>query len=119
MPKNWRKNGLLCFHSRLIVEQNMENQSYTTAFLVDQTPEEVFNAIHHVRGWWSEEIEGRTTEVRFTHVGLVPSYECYSVCSDAWGLYINGSLRNLITKGKGKLYQNEQIANKHGLACCK
>ncbi len=50
-----------------------------------------------------------------THVGLVPAYECYGVCSDAWGTYINGSLRNLITKGKGQPNQNEEIANRHGI----
>jgi hypothetical protein len=153
------------------------NQDYSITFLVDNTPKEAFDAINNVRGWWSEEIEGRTdqlgefkhhyqdihrctlkitelvpgqkvvwrvvdnyfnfvqdksewkdteivfeiaqkgdkTEVRFTHVGLVPTYECYGVCSDAWGAYINGSLRNLITTGKGQPSQNEQIANKHGL----
>jgi hypothetical protein len=42
------------------------------------------------------------TEVRFTHVGLVPSYECYGACSSAWTSYINGSLRSLITTGKGE-----------------
>jgi Activator of Hsp90 ATPase homolog 1-like protein len=41
------------------------------------------------------------TEVRFTHVGLVPHYECYDVCSDAWGSYVRGSLKSLITKGEG------------------
>jgi hypothetical protein len=41
------------------------------------------------------------TEVRFTHVGLVPESECYDACSNAWGSYINGSLRSLITSGKG------------------
>jgi hypothetical protein len=41
------------------------------------------------------------TEVRFTHVGLVPEYECFNACSSAWGFYINGSLRNLIATGKG------------------
>jgi len=132
----------------------MTNQNFTTTFSVDQTPEEVFKAINHVRGWWSEEIEGGTdklgdeftyhykdahrckmkitevipgkkivwrvldnyfnfiedknewvdteisfeisrkgnkTDVRFTHVGLVPGYECFDVCSNAWGSYINGS----------------------------
>ena len=45
---------------------------------------------------------GNKTEVHFTHVGLVPSYECYNVCSDAWGSYVRGSLRNLIMTGKGQ-----------------
>ena len=45
--------------------------------------------------------QGDKTEVRFTHVGLVPDYECYEVCQDAWGSYIKGSLLNLIATGKG------------------
>lgn len=139
--------------------------NYTTSFLVDQTPEEVFAAINNVRGWWTGEIEGSTdklgdeftyryeelhyskqritefvpgkkvvwrvldaslnfvedtsewtgteitfdiarrgdkTEVRFTHLGLVPQFECFDSCSNAWGFYINGSLRNLITAGNGQ-----------------
>jgi hypothetical protein len=42
------------------------------------------------------------TQVRMTHIGLVPEYECYTICRDAWSGYINTSLRNLITTGKGK-----------------
>jgi hypothetical protein len=34
--------------------------------------------------------------------GLVPAYECYDVCSNAWGQYITGSLRKLITTGTGE-----------------
>jgi hypothetical protein len=45
---------------------------------------------------------GDKTEVRFTHVGLVPDIECYDACSNAWGSYIKSSLRNLISKGKGQ-----------------
>lgn len=45
--------------------------------------------------------KGNKTEVRFTHRGLVPEYECFDVCSNAWGSYINGSLRSLTTTGKG------------------
>ena len=151
----------------------MNDQSLTTSFTVDQTPEEVFDAINDVRGWWSGEIDGRTdklgevftyrykdvhrttqkitefvpgkrvvwhvtdaelnfvkdktewngtdivfeiakkdgkTEVRFTHVGLVPAFECYGGCSGAWGFYINDSLRNLITTGKGAPNQKETAA---------
>ena len=148
----------------------MDDQNFTTGFSIEQTPEEVFNAINNVRGWWSEEIEGRTselgdeftyhykdvhrcrikitelipgkkvvwrvldnyfkftadksewrdteisfeiakkgdnTEVHFAHLGLVPEYECFDVCSNAWGSYINGSLRSLIATGRGKPNQKE------------
>ena len=44
--------------------------------------------------------KGDKTEVRFTHAGLVPDVECFGACSNAWGSYITGSLRNLITAGK-------------------
>lgn len=143
----------------------MATQDFTTTILVDQTPEQAFNAINNVRGWWSEEIEGRTdklneefnyhyedlhkcrikiielvpakkvvwlvldnyfsftkdksewkdtkiifeiaqkdnkTGIRFTHQGLVPEYECYEACRDGWTTYIQTSLRNLISTGKGK-----------------
>lgn len=45
--------------------------------------------------------EGKT-RVRFTHEGLVPEYECYKVCNDAWSGYIKNSLYKLITTGKGE-----------------
>ncbi|TCD02203.1 SRPBCC domain-containing protein [Pedobacter frigidisoli] len=44
---------------------------------------------------------GNQTQIKFTHQGLVPEYECYNICKDAWGNYINNSLRNLIETGKG------------------
>lgn len=44
---------------------------------------------------------GDQTEIHFTHEGLVPEHECYTVCSDAWGSYIRGSLKSLIATGKG------------------
>ena len=46
-------------------------------------------------------MKGEKTELRFTHVGLLPAIECYGKCSGAWGFYINESLRSLITTGKG------------------
>lgn len=41
----------------------MNKQDYSSTILVDQSPEEVYNAINNVRGWWSEEIEGPTDEL--------------------------------------------------------
>ncbi len=150
------------------------NQNYHTSFIVDKSPEEVFDAISNVRGWWSQSIEGDTdrlgavfnyhyqdvhratfkitefvsskkivwhvldnyfnfvqdktewidtdivfeiakkddkTEVHFTHIGLVPAYECYDVCSNAWGSYITSSLQNLITTGKGQPNPIEEIVS--------
>jgi hypothetical protein len=42
------------------------------------------------------------TQLHFTHRGLVPAYECYDICFDAWTSYIKGSLKDLITTGKGQ-----------------
>jgi Activator of Hsp90 ATPase homolog 1-like protein len=40
------------------------------------------------------------TEVRFTHAGLVPEYECFDDCSIAWDTLVNGNLRKLIATGE-------------------
>jgi hypothetical protein len=150
------------------------NSSFTAGFAVDQTPEEAFQAINNVRGWWSEDIEGDTgkaggefiyryrdvhrcrmevaelvpservawrvldnyfdftrdqrewkgteihfeitardgkTEIRFTHVGLVPRCECFDVCSNAWDFYLYSSLRALIRTGRGLPNRKEQAAS--------
>lgn len=42
------------------------------------------------------------TELRFTHVGLVPAFECYGGCSGAWGALVEGNLRKLIETGKSQ-----------------
>lgn len=66
-----------------------------------------FNFIQDPTEWRGTELtfeiaqQGDKTEIHFTHVGLVPAYECFDLCSNAWGTYINGSLRSLITTGKG------------------
>lgn len=161
----------------------VSNQSFTTTFQVTQSPEAVFNAIINPRGWWSENIEGGTsqlndvfdyhykdvhitkmklievvpnkkvvwlvlenyfqftkdehewkdnkivfeitqqgdkTQLQFTQVGLVPAVECYEMCRDAWTNFINKSLYDLITTGKGqpspkdKHAFNEQLLKEHG-----
>jgi len=42
------------------------------------------------------------TQIRFTHLGLVPEYECFDVCSNGWNHYIRESLLSLIVTGKGQ-----------------
>ncbi|MCI0708799.1 MAG: SRPBCC domain-containing protein [Chloroflexi bacterium] len=80
-----------------------------------------FNFVKDTTEWTGTDIvfeitaKSDKTEVRFTHVGLKPSEECFDVCSDAWGIYIKGSLRSLITTGVGQPNQNEDIAQKHGI----
>ena len=53
--------------------------------------------------------KGDKTEVRFTHRGLAPEFECFDVCSNAWGTYINGSLRSLIRRGEGQPNQEQAV----------
>jgi len=53
--------------------------------------------------------KGDQTEVRFTHVGLVPTGECYDSCSNAWGGYISNGLRNLIANCKADPAAKESV----------
>lgn len=46
--------------------------------------------------------KGNSTQVIFTHIGLVPEVECYDMCVKGWDQYIKGSLFKLITEGKGE-----------------
>lgn len=70
--------------------------------------ENQFNFIEDKTEWIGTKLifditqEDDKTKVNFTHEGLVPEYECYKVCNDAWSGYIKKSLYNLITTGKGE-----------------
>jgi hypothetical protein len=42
------------------------------------------------------------TQLRFTHLGLVPEIECFDSCSNSWSQLIQQGLFNLITTGKSR-----------------
>lgn len=46
--------------------------------------------------------KGNQTQVHFTHLGLVPESECYNDCFKGWNYFLQHSLLNLITTGKGQ-----------------
>ena len=56
-------------------------------------------------------VDGKT-QVRFTHIGLVPEGECYDACSNAWSEYIHQSLFPLISTGKGRPTPAEKVSGK-------
>jgi hypothetical protein len=44
------------------------------------------------------------TRITFTHEGLEPEDECYDLCSNAWSMFVNGSLKTFIETGEGAPY---------------
>lgn len=42
-----------------------------------------------------------STQIDFTHIGLVPEIECYTVCEEGWNGHITKSLVKFINEGKG------------------
>ena len=61
-------------------------------------------------------VKDNQTHILFTHIGLVPEIECYKDCSNAWTGYIQESLFNLITTGKGQpdpLQKNQTEKQQH------
>lgn len=56
--------------------ERVNNENFTTTILVDQTPEEVFNAVTNVRGWWSKDIEGNTEKLNDEFIFQVKGVHC-------------------------------------------
>lgn len=76
--------------------------------LVYEVTDNQFNFVADKTEWIGTKLifelgaEGNGTRIVFTHQGLVPEFECYKVCQDAWTSYIQGSLKQLIETGQGK-----------------
>jgi len=45
--------------------------------------------------------EGDFTEIKATHIGLIPAIECYADCKKGWDFFIRESLFKYLTEGKG------------------
>jgi hypothetical protein len=41
----------------------MNNQDYATSFIVDKTPQEVYDAILNIPAWWSGDVKGTSDKV--------------------------------------------------------
>jgi hypothetical protein len=50
------------------------------------------------------------TELRFVHDGLVPSYECFDICRNAWTFYVGSSLRSLAATVEGQPSDPETLS---------
>ena len=65
------------------------------------------NFLEDKREWTNTKIvfeiltRNNQTQIRFTHIGLVPEAECYDSCVKGWDQYIKGSLFKLLIEGKG------------------
>ncbi len=76
-----------------------------------------FNFIKDQSEWKNTKIvfeiskKAEKTQIHFTHLGLVPEYECFDICFNAWTQYIQDSLKNLITTGKGQPNPIEEVVN--------
>jgi hypothetical protein len=50
---------------------------------------------------WEISSQNATAHIAMTHVGLVPSFECYDQCQQGWNYLIQQSLFRFMTENKG------------------
>ncbi len=50
---------------------------------------------------WEISFPKNATQIDMTHVGLVPSFECYDRCNQGWNYLIKQSLFQFINENKG------------------
>jgi hypothetical protein len=51
---------------------------------------------------WKISSQNGATKVDMTHIGLIPSVECYEACEEGWNGHVKDSLQQLLNTGKGK-----------------
>ena len=90
----------------------MKTKDFSTTMTVDQSPEDVYNAINNVRGWWSNSIEGGTEQLNdeFIYkykdlhyskqklVELVPGKKVVWLVEDGWLSFIQNRTEWIGTK---------------------
>jgi len=70
--------------------------------------ESLFNYTENISEWTGTKIsfeiteQNNRTQLRFSHIGLVPEIECFDACSTSWSQLIKQSLFSLIATGKGQ-----------------
>jgi len=50
---------------------------------------------------WEVSSKNNSTQIDMTHVGMVPTVECYASCEQGWNHFIKESLFKLLAEGKG------------------
>ncbi|HZS51979.1 MAG TPA: hypothetical protein VFA54_14025 [Bryobacterales bacterium] len=50
---------------------------------------------------WEVLPDNGATQVKMTHVGLVPGAACYGTCEKGWNFYVGESLLKLPAENKG------------------
>lgn len=66
--------------------------------------------VEHAQEWNGTTVRFEISEtdhgatVTFTHEGLTRDDECYETCSNAWSMFVNGSLKAFIETGRGTPY---------------
>jgi len=63
--------------------------------------------LHDKKEWqgtkilWEISTKNNSTQIDFTHIGLVPEIECYNDCKKGWNFYVGDSLLKLLSVHKG------------------
>jgi hypothetical protein len=95
-------------HGKIHLSKQKITELVLNKKLVWKITQSELNFAKHKSEWDGTEVifeigkNGDKTELKVTHAGLVPQFECFEGCSSGWNFYLNDSLRNLLETGKGE-----------------